>query len=332
MEQYNVRVSICCLVYNHEKYLRQCLDGFLMQKTNFKYEIIVHDDASTDSSADIIREYAAAYPDLIKPIFQHENQYSKNEGISWTHLYPAATGDYIATCEGDDYWTDETKLQRQFDIMEQYPDVTLCTHKVRFVFDDGTPSPKVKPQSQALDADMKLDNFDVIFNPDYCPFHTTSFFFRRASIAPFFNNRPAFIANADVEDYPLQLLLAAQGSFFYLSREMSCYRAFRSSNWSAEINQDSARYIGHIQHVVSTMEQYNRFTNDIYQDTIAAILTPLKFKILRFEKDYHGLHTEPYLDLYRELPPRERLSVFFTHYFPALMRCYKKCKGFNRAK
>ena len=99
-----VVVSIQCLVYNHEPFLRQCLDGFITQKTDFQFEAIVHDDASTDGSAAIIREYAERYPDIIKPIYQTENQYSK--GVSPTAIVTkSCRGKYIALCEGDDYWT-----------------------------------------------------------------------------------------------------------------------------------------------------------------------------------------------------------------------------------
>lgn len=119
-------VSIQCLVYNHEPYLRQCLDGFVMQKTSFKFEAIVHDDVSTDGSASIIREYAEKYPDIIKPIFETENQYSKHDGSLERIMKDASKGKYIALCEGDDYWVDPSKLQRQVDLLENNLDCSLC--------------------------------------------------------------------------------------------------------------------------------------------------------------------------------------------------------------
>lgn len=119
-------VTIRCLVYNHEPYLRQCLDGFVMQKTNFPFEAIVHDDASTDRSAEIILEYAERYPDIIKPIFETENQYSKGDG-SLTRIMNAHTrGKYVAMCEGDDYWIDPYKLQKQVDFLEGNPEYGMC--------------------------------------------------------------------------------------------------------------------------------------------------------------------------------------------------------------
>ena len=119
-------VSIICEVFNHEPYIRQCLDGFVSQKTSFPIEVLIHDDASTDRSATIIREYEKIYPGLFKPIYQSENQYSKGVNIWCDIQFARAKGKYIAICEGDDYWTDPLKIQKQVDFMEGHPDYTLC--------------------------------------------------------------------------------------------------------------------------------------------------------------------------------------------------------------
>lgn len=100
-----------------------------MQKADFRFEAIVHDDASTDNTAAIIREYAEKYPDIIKPIYETENQYSKHDG-SLTRIMNAHTrGKYIAMCEGDDYWTDPYKLQKQVDFLESHPDYVMCSSR-----------------------------------------------------------------------------------------------------------------------------------------------------------------------------------------------------------
>ncbi len=121
-------VSICCITFNHARYLHQCLQGFLSQKTIFKYEILIHDDASTDNTDEIIREYERQYPDIIKPIYQIENQYSKGCAgrINALYNFPRAKGKYIAMCEGDDYWIDPLKLQKQVEFLESNPECSLC--------------------------------------------------------------------------------------------------------------------------------------------------------------------------------------------------------------
>ena len=122
-------VSVYCATYNHVPFIRQCLEGFVMQKTSFPFEVLIHDDASTDGTQDIVREYAARYPDIIKPIYQKENQFSRGVKIYLTYVYPRVKGKYIAMCEGDDYWTDPYKLQKQVDFLESHPDYVMCSSR-----------------------------------------------------------------------------------------------------------------------------------------------------------------------------------------------------------
>ena len=121
-------VSVKCMTYNHEPYIAQALDGFLMQKTNFPFEVLVHDDASTDRTADIIREYETKFPKIVKVIYETENQYSKGWGLHHVKIDKLIKGKYIAFCEGDDYWIDENKLQMQVDFLEKNPEYTMCFH------------------------------------------------------------------------------------------------------------------------------------------------------------------------------------------------------------
>lgn len=133
-------VAIRCITYNHEPYIRDALEGFVMQKTDFPFVAIVHDDASTDGTAAIIREYAAKYPDIITPIYETENQYSKGDGSIGRIMQEAqnATGaKYIAMCEGDDYWTDPLKLQKQVDFLESHPDYGMCYTQVRRFYQES---------------------------------------------------------------------------------------------------------------------------------------------------------------------------------------------------
>lgn len=122
-------VSICCVTYNHAPFIRKCLDGFLMQQMDFSIEILIHDDCSTDGTTEIIREYEARYPDLIFPLYEEENQYQQGKAREIDlYNYRRARGKYIAYCEGDDYWTDPHKLQKQVDFMEANPEYTVCFH------------------------------------------------------------------------------------------------------------------------------------------------------------------------------------------------------------
>ena len=160
----DVLVSIICLAYNHEGYIRQCLEGFVMQKTNFHFEAIVHDDASTDRTASIIREFAAKYPEIIKPIYETENQYSKHDGSIRRIMNAETRGKYIAMCEGDDYWTDPLKLQEQVDFLESHPDYSLCCHRYKIY----------EEKSDTWAQDYVADLFEQ--NPDGFSFTSTDNF------------------------------------------------------------------------------------------------------------------------------------------------------------
>ena len=130
-ENQPLMVTIRCITYNHEPYIRECLEGFVMQKTNFRFEAIVHDDASTDGTAAIIAEYAEKYPDIIKPLYETENQYSKRDGSLRRIMNAHMHGKYVAMCEGDDYWIDPLKLQKQVDFLETNPDYSMCFHSAK---------------------------------------------------------------------------------------------------------------------------------------------------------------------------------------------------------
>lgn len=144
-------VSIVCDSFNHEHFLHDSIGGFLMQNVKFEYEILIHDDASTDKSQAIIREYAEKYPDRFFPIIQEENQYSKGIGIWNTYQFSRVRGKYVAMCEGDDYWIDCDKLQKQVAFLETHPEYSLCFHNALEHFEDN--SQEDRPFSQIEDRD-----------------------------------------------------------------------------------------------------------------------------------------------------------------------------------
>ena len=147
-ENKKVMVSICSITYNQANYIRKAFDGFIMQKTDFSFEILIHDDASTDGTEEIIREYEAKYPEIIKPIYEKENQWVKGRRGSVVFNFPRAKGKYIALCEGDDYWTDPLKLQKQIDFLEANPNYTLSCHRYK-IFNESS-------QTETLDYGHKL--------------------------------------------------------------------------------------------------------------------------------------------------------------------------------
>lgn len=157
----NPLISICCITYNHGSFIRQCLDGFLMQQCNFEYEILIYDDASTDDTQAIIKSYELKYPDIIKPIYQTHNQWSKGvRGINPRFNFSRSKGKYIALCEGDDYWTDPLKLQKQVDFLEGNPEYNLvCGGFISK--NEETGAEKVELKEVEASPDHTEEGFDI---------------------------------------------------------------------------------------------------------------------------------------------------------------------------
>ena len=228
----NPLVSIFCEVYNHERFLRNCLDGFIMQQTDYSFEVLIHDDASTDNSASIIKEYADQYPELIFPIFQTENKYSQGIGIRKQYQYPRAKGKYIAICEGDDYWTDPLKLQKQVTYMEAHPDCSMCFGNAMVHWEDDGLLPD-QPYSEW--ANKQYDEVDILWD---WRVPTSTFLFRRdITESPLFSK---FMSDRKmvVDDLPLFLTCANNGYLYAFSDYLSVYRKHGKS---FTMNVDASR-------------------------------------------------------------------------------------------
>ena len=215
-------VSISCITYNHEPYIAQALDGFLMQKTSFPFEVLVHDDASTDRTADIIREYEKKFPKIIKPIYQKENQYSKGfTSVTATWNVPRAKGKYIALCEGDDYWIDENKLQMQVDFLEKNPEYGMCyTKSKQFLQEKGRYGKKTFGK--------KINSYDDIFvNGNRIP--TPSVVCRKELMSEFSEKFSSQSKKWIMGDLPLWLFIFKNSNVKFLNQETCVYRVLKES-------------------------------------------------------------------------------------------------------
>lgn len=210
-------VSICSITYNHAPYIRQCLDGFLMQKTNFPFEIIINDDCSTDGTTEIIKEYAEKYPDLIKPIFHEENQYKKGvRGMFVKYVFPKAQGKYLALCEGDDYWIDPLKLQKQVEILEQNPEIGMIYTGFDTINEKGNVV-DVEYFKKYIERSKTGDVFRTLLNGNFIMTLTTCF--RRECIcSKYLYKAPSFV------DYSCFVCAALFWKVYYLRDITGCYR------------------------------------------------------------------------------------------------------------
>ncbi|MDD6040514.1 MAG: glycosyltransferase [Clostridia bacterium] len=256
-------VSICCTAYNHEKYLAQTLESFLSQRCDFAYEILIHDDVSTDRTADIIREYAARYPHIIRPMFQTQNQYSRGVPINETFNFPRARGKYIALCEGDDYWCDPDKLQRQIAHMESDPGCTFCftngyVHDEAGVHPDRPFLPYYENEKSLFTGESRAFTLDEMARVNFIP--TASFVFRvdaLRALPPSFTQR-----ECQHGDLRMRLFLTAAGHAWYEHLYACTYRENVSGSamqiWKKEKRDLLYRRCQSVVDMVNDVDDYSR--------------------------------------------------------------------------
>jgi glycosyltransferase involved in cell wall biosynthesis len=207
-------VSIICPAYNHEKFIAQALEGFVMQKTNFPFEIIVHDDASTDSTSGIVREYENKHPGLFDNIYQKENQFSKDISSVFRAMMSKAKGKYIALCEGDDYWTDSYKLQKQVEFLEANPDYVMSFHNVKIWQKDGKLYDNFLTDVPSLHESIQ----DLARYGQYIQTNTVVF----RNVIP--EDLPDVFGKSIFGDFILEMFIAQFGKIKYFNECMSVYR------------------------------------------------------------------------------------------------------------
>ena len=302
-----ILVSVVCLTYNHEKYIEKAIKRMLNQETDFKYEIIVHDDCSQDATPEILKSYIAKYPDKIRIILQNENQHSKGTNILDDIVLPVARGKYIALCECDDYWVDDKKLQNQIGAFAKHPECWICAHQVKKINADDT---KRIGQIAPSDKNVIFSTTEVIAgNGDFVG--TNSLIINKKV----FDINYKFWKKYRI-DYFLQIMGSLKGGMIYLSDEMSAYRCCSDNSWTSRMLKNPQKHIEHFQKMIDTLEQLNVDTDGIYNDIINKKVIYQKFNILKIEKRYKDIFKKENYDILREISGREKIKLIIKICFP----------------
>ena len=317
-------VSILCLTYNHENYIEEAIDSFLMQETNFPFEIIIHDDTSTDNTVNKIKTYAERYPHIIKTILQKENQYSQGKRVA-LFLYEKAKGKYYAVCEGDDYWIDSKKLQIQIDLMKQNPECHMSFHAAESRFNHDKFG---KIIAKHANSNKVFSISEVILGGGgFCP--TASIVVRKEVIS----NLPDFFYAAPVGDYPLQIFASLNGGLLYIDRVMSVYRKGVEGSWSHSMkNIDNKRKL--YNRTIKTLnmlkifldEKYNKqyhlvIDKKISKNHYSFALTCINLKMFEEFKKSIELSYKTY-----KLDSLTYLTYYHLRSFPRLINLLRKLK------
>ena len=223
----NPLISICCVTYNHASYIKKTLDGFLMQKTDFPFEICLGEDESSDGTREICKEYAEKYPDKIRLFLRKRKDVIYINGhatgrFNFIETLKECTGKYIAMCDGDDYWTDPNKLQKQVDFLEKNPEYSMCFHPVKIVDESNRIIRDYYGQEGKKNSYVLEDLFAHNFIP------TCSVVFRSEMIY----DLPEWFGEVSFGDWVLHILNAKRGKIGFLNEVMGVYRSHPSGMWS----------------------------------------------------------------------------------------------------
>lgn len=320
-------VSIICLTYNHEAYLRETLEGFVMQKTDFPFEALVHEDASTDGTAAILREYEAKYPEIIRPIYQTENQYSKpGVYIVKTFLLPRAEGKYFAVCDGDDPFTDPEKLQKQVDFLETHPEYSCCVHRARWHVAGTAPeTDRIYPE---LSEGEDFTAEDIIRRGAGL-FATNSFLIRREAYATI----PETFRVPEVGDYTTLMYAAICGKVRCLPEVMSVHNDGVEGSWTKRVWDDIPKRIAQENAIITMLERVDAAYAGRYTAAIAeakamreGYIRELEYQALLKEGRLAEAGRPPYRELYRRdrrLARRAKLKKLL----PGLVRFKRRLLG-----
>ena len=325
METRPCKVSVVCTAYNHEAYLRDTLESFVTQRTDFPFEVLVSDDVSTDGTVAIIREYAERYPDIVRPFYLKENLYSQNISLYDTVLYPHARGEYIAICEGDDCWTDPEKLQLQVDFLDAHPDYSACVHNsTGLVIGSGEEPKPLFPQTG--DRDIP---FELVLQGMSHAFHTSSILARRE----FLLNPPDFrnvALSYSFTDYAVGLWLTMQGRVRFLDRCMSLYRiGSNRSSWSSNVGRHYDKLIRFVTGEREMLRALRPHVSEERQAQVDRVILEREFELLYLRGKTEELVKPPYDAIFRAKPFSFRAVTRLKNAFPHLHRWYRKKRGFG---
>ncbi|EKQ56940.1 MULTISPECIES: glycosyltransferase family 2 protein [unclassified Clostridium] len=310
----SILVSINCITYNHEKYIGDALEGFLNQKTDFEYEIIIGEDCSTDNTREIIRDYMKKHPEKIRLITSEKNVGMANNE---KRVYEASRGKYIAECEGDDFWIDPYKLQKQIDYMERNPGCTLCFHNAYKI------NTKRNIIGTMISKEMDSKELDCgeIAKLGFIP--TAS----RVYLKNAMKNPPYWYETAVVGDLPSQLIITSKGYAHYMKDIMSVYRVGVEN--SATFNlfyrlNDEERIVKNQEELISILDNFNIYSQFKYSKKIKERKKLYEYQLYFIKGDIKKLKQPKYKEFYKKLGIKAKIGIYVKSFNPKMYKVVNK--------
>lgn len=320
----SVLVSINCITYNHEAYIGDAIEGFLKQKTDFDFEILIGEDCSTDETRKVIEKYVLKYPSKIRLITSDENVGAHNNAY---RLHKNSNGKYIALCEGDDYWTDSLKLQKQVNYMEKNPDCTLCFHNAKVLSTNNEETgrivvPWLKNNEKYFSKNHKYSAGELALL-GYIP--TASYLYPKHLL----DNLPDWSFQSVAGDNVVKLIAASHGYAHYIDEFMSVYRfgieGSFTTRWINE-NNNNEKIIAHYSRFIDFFDNFNKYSHYKFDSELCEVKKIYEFEIAVLQGKLTILISEKYKEIWDDLKMKGKIKVVSRSLFPNLYSKLAKIK------
>ena len=314
-------ITVVVMTYNHKNYIMKTLDSILLQKINIGFDILIHDDCSSDGTYQILLEYQNKYPDKIK-IIRQETRKFVTEGFNmmiYHHVVPCINSKYVAYCDGDDYWCDEFKLQKQYKFLKEHDDYSMCFHNAYQLKRDDDMSSKWFMQDEG---DITMS--DLVNDEPGIKVATSSIFLKSSTFKNFSEWRKQF----PVEDVPMYMTAALDGKIHRLRDVMCVYRQFANGSWTSQNKENSQRVIDHLEGIIKGIKLFDVETKYSYHNLVALQLSSCEFRIAFVKKDFKVLFSKKMRKNLKKMSFKERISLKLQYRTPSLysLLCKKDLK------
>lgn len=311
----NKELTVIVMTYNHKDYIEKAIDSILAQNTNIDYDILIHDDLSDDGTYEILLKKQKQFPNKIRIIRQDTRKFLIDgfNMMIYKYVVPHIESKYVAYCDGDDYWCDDNKLQKQFDFMKNHDDYSMCFHNAYQLKKDGDMSSK-----WFMDEEGDVDMPFIIDDKPGIHIATSSIFLKSEVFKDFSDWRKSY----PVEDIPMYMTAALYGKIHRFKDIMCVYRQFASGSWSSQNIDNRKRNIRHLEDMKTSIVSFDKQTNNKYHDLVIKQIESFEFRIALINDDFKTIYDKKYRRFIQRMSKKERLALIVKYRLPRIYKYY----------
>lgn len=306
-------ITVVVMTYNQKDYIEKAIDSILSQNINVEYKILIHDDCSNDGTYELLLNKQKENPNKIEIIRQDSRKFLIDgfNMMIYKYVVPHINSKYVAYCDGDDYWCDNKKLQKQYDFMKEHQDYSMCFHNAYQLKNNGDMSSKWYIDSEG-DVDMSF----IINDRPGIHIATSSIFLKTEVFKDFSEWRKAF----PVEDVPMYMTAVIYGKIHRLEAIMCVYRQFAQGSWSSQNKNNKERVIEHLIKLKEATIQFDNETNGKYHQMVVEQNESCDFRIALNNNDYKEIFSKKYRRFVKRMSRKDRISMVMKYKLPRLYK------------